>query len=74
MNKIAVIGVPRAGARRVGQEGAPQSFRQAALIERLRASGLHVDDFGRFESVSFLPDTENPESRIYFSCAMSLRE
>lgn len=64
MNKIAVIGVPSsAGARRVGQEGAPQSFRRAGFIEGLRAGGLHVDDFGDLESVSFLPDTENPKEQ-----------
>lgn len=64
MNKIAVIGVPSsAGARRVGQEQAPQSFRQAGLIEGLRASGLHVNDFGDLDAVSFRPDTENPREQ-----------
>ena len=64
MNKIAVIGVPSsAGARRIGQERAPQSFRQAALIERLRASGLHVDDFGDLNPVAFRPDKENPKEQ-----------
>jgi arginase len=64
MDKIAVIGVPSsAGARRVGQEGAPQSFRRTGFIESLRAGGLHVDDFGDLESISFRPDTENPREQ-----------
>jgi arginase len=64
MNKIAVIGVPSsAGARRVGQEAAPQSFRRAGFIEALGAGGLRVDDFGDLKPVSFLPDTENPREQ-----------
>ena len=64
MNKIAVIGVPSsAGARRIGQERAPQSFRQAALIERLRASGLHVDDLGDLNPVAFRPDKDSPKEQ-----------
>lgn len=60
MNKIAVIGAPSsAGARRVGQEGAPQSFRGAGLIESLRAAGLDVIDAGDLDQVSFRPDPEN---------------
>jgi len=64
MNKIAVIGVPSsAGARRAGQECAPQSFRRAGLIESVRAGGLHVNDFGDLESISFRPDAENPREQ-----------
>jgi arginase len=60
MNKIAVIGAPSsAGARRVGQEGAPQSFRGAGLIESLRAAGLDVIDAGDLDQVTFRPDPEN---------------
>jgi arginase family enzyme len=46
MNKVAVIGVPSSsGARRTGQELAPQLFRRAGIIERLRLAGLEVIDF-----------------------------
>jgi arginase len=64
MNKIVVIGVPSsAGARRVGQERAPQSFRQAGFIEGLRTAGLEVVDVGDLDQVSFRPDTENPREQ-----------
>lgn len=64
MNKIAVIGVPSsAGARRVGQEGAPQSFRQAGLIESLRAAGLDVIDAGNQDQITFRPDPENAKQQ-----------
>lgn len=64
MSKIAVIGVPSsAGARRTGQERAPQSFRRAGFIKRLRSVGLHVVDFGDLPRISFHPDAQNPKQQ-----------
>jgi arginase len=64
MNKVAVIGVPSsAGARRIGQELAPQSFRRAGLIERLRLAGLEVIDFGDLPEVSYRPDPQHPKQQ-----------
>jgi arginase len=64
MRKIGIIGVPSsAGARQSGQERSPQSFRQAGLIEKLRSSGLEVNDFGDLPQVSFEPDQQNPNSQ-----------
>lgn len=64
INKIAVIGVPSsAGARRTGQERAPQSFRSAGFIKRLRLGGLQVVDFGDLPQVRFRPDTQNPKQQ-----------
>lgn len=64
MKKISVIGVPSsAGARRIGQERAPQSFRRAGLIEKLGSAGLKVLDFGDLTEVSFRPDTKQPKQQ-----------
>ena len=47
MQKIGIVGVPSsAGARKTGQEQAPQAYRNANLIERLYSAGLSVTDFG----------------------------
>lgn len=57
MNKIKIIGVPSsAGARRVGQDRAPDSFRRAGLKESLEAGGLEVDSV-YLDHVIFRPDT-----------------
>lgn len=64
MNKVAIIGVPSsAGARRTGQERAPQSFRRAGFIEHLQSAGLEVIDFGDLPEVSFQPDRQHPKSQ-----------
>ncbi|MGD2155596.1 MAG: arginase family protein [Anaerolineales bacterium] len=64
MKKIAVIGVPSsAGARRIGQERAPQSFRRAGLIEKIRSSGLEVIDFGDLPEVTYHPDPKHPKQQ-----------
>jgi arginase len=64
MRKIGIIGVPSsAGARRTGQEQAPQSFRQAGLIENLQSSGLEVSDFGDLAEVPFQPDRQHPQAQ-----------
>jgi arginase len=63
LNKIVVIGVPSsAGARRIGQDRAPESFRRAGLIERLRAGGLEVTDVS-LDHVTFSPDPSHPQQQ-----------
>jgi arginase len=62
--KIALIGVPSsAGARKVGQEQAPQALRSAGLPQRLQADGHEVVDLGELSQVTFSPDTENPRQQ-----------
>lgn len=64
MNRLAVIGVPSsAGARRIGQERAPQSFRRVGFIERLQAAGMEVIDLGDLPEVSFQPDHQHPKAQ-----------
>ena len=64
MNKIAVIGVPSsAGARRTGQDRAPDSFCRAGLMECLRAAGLDVVEFVNLDHVAFVPDPANPKQQ-----------
>jgi arginase family enzyme len=44
---FALLGVPSsAGAHWPGQEKAPRALREAGLVERLRAAGLKVEDYG----------------------------
>ncbi len=41
MHTLAIIGVPSsAGARRIGQEKAPQALRQAGLVAQMQSAGL----------------------------------
>lgn len=62
--QVAIIGAPSsAGARRSGQERAPAAFRTAGLLERLRARGLEVADFGDSPTVSFRPDPAHPRQQ-----------
>ncbi len=64
MRKIGIIGVPSsAGARRTGQERAPQAFRQAGFIEHLQSAGLEVIDFGDPPEVLFQPDQQHPKAQ-----------
>ena len=64
MRKIGIIGVPSsAGARRTGQERAPQSFRRAGFIENLQSVGLEVSDFGDLAEVPFQPDQQHPKAQ-----------
>ncbi|MCH7665439.1 MAG: arginase family protein [Acidobacteria bacterium] len=61
MPRLAVIGVPSsAGARQIGQEGAPAAFRAAGLLGRLWARELDATDLGDLPTVSFRPDPEHP--------------
>ena len=64
MRKIGIIDVPSsAGARRSGQERAPQAFRQAGFIEHLQSAGLEVIDFGDPPEVLFRPDQQHPKAQ-----------
>lgn len=64
MPPLALIGVPSsAGARRLGQEGAPGALAAAGLAEALRAAGLDVADLGETPRVSFAPDRLAPGSQ-----------
>ena len=64
MRKIGIIDVPSsAGARRTGQERAPQAFRQAGFIEHLQSAGLEVIDFGDPPEVLFQPDQQHPKAQ-----------
>jgi arginase len=64
MSRVAIIGVPSsAGARSKGQEHAPQLFRQAGLIDRLRDVGLDVVDLGDLPMVSYEPDPDHPKEQ-----------
>ncbi len=63
-SRFALIGVPSsAGARRTGQEGAPAALRAAGLLEKLRATGLDVEDHGDLPTVTFHPDPEHPRQQ-----------
>jgi len=64
MKKICIVGVPSsAGARRTGQERAPQSFRRAGFIEHLHSAGLEVIDLGDLSEVPFRPDQQHPKAQ-----------
>ncbi len=64
MKKVCIVGVPSsAGARRTGQERAPQSFRRAGFIERLHSAGLEVIDLGDLSEVPFRPDQQHPKAQ-----------
>jgi arginase len=59
--KIALIGAPSsAGARKVGQEQAPQALRDAGLVQILEQDGHEIVDLGDTTVVSFVPDTAHP--------------
>jgi arginase len=63
-NTIALIGVPSsAGARKVGQEQAPQHLRAAGLVQQLRSAGHEVVDLGDLKQVRYVADTENPRAQ-----------
>lgn len=53
---ISVLGVPTsAGSHNPGQELAPAAWREAGLIEALRAAGLDVEDRGDLPAEPFRP-------------------
>src|SRR6185437_10126662 len=52
--QISVLGVPTsAGSHNPGQELAPAAWREAGLIEQLRAAGLDVEDRGDLPAAPF---------------------
>ena len=64
MNRIYIVGVPSsAGARRTGQERAPQSFRRAGFIDHLHSAGFEVTDLGDLSVVHFRPDQQHPKAQ-----------
>jgi len=64
VKKLGIIGVPSsAGARRTGQEQAPQSFRRAGLIKNLHSAGLEVVDLGDLPETPFRPDEQHPKAQ-----------
>lgn len=57
---LALIGAPTsAGAFAPGQEMAPAALRDAALVDRLRAGGIDVVDFGDLPLWRWRPDRAN---------------
>jgi len=64
MNKIALIGAASsAGARRTGQERAPELFRNIGIFDNLRAADLDVLDCGDIPRVRFEPDASHPKAQ-----------
>ena len=54
--QISMLGVPTsAGSHNPGQELAPAAWRDAGLIEQLRAAGLDVEDRGDLPAAPFRP-------------------
>lgn len=63
-NKIALLGAPTsAAALAPGHERAPAALRSAGLIDRLRAVGYEVNDFGDDPPQLYQPDEESPRAR-----------
>lgn len=64
MKRVIVIGVPSsAGARRIGQDRAPESIQKAGLIDCLTAGGIEVLYFVHLDHTSFRPDQANPHQQ-----------
>jgi arginase len=62
--EIALIGAASsAGARKAGQERAPQALRDAGLVQSLEGSGHDVLDWGDIDVVTFSEDLENPNQQ-----------
>jgi len=60
VKKLTLINVPSsAGARRVGQDRAPDSFREAGIIEHLRSGGFELTDVVDLEHIVFRADPDN---------------
>lgn len=75
MDKIAVIGVPSsAGARRTGQECAPEWLRNARLLECLQNAGSEVADFGDLPFVRYRLDPDHPNQQNAFLVAGVIRQ
>ena len=66
--KLAIVGVPSsAGARAKGQEKAPAALRGVGLVEKLKAAGHKVLDYGNTESFHFILDFDNPKAQNKFA-------
>lgn len=64
MSRIGIIGAPSsAGARRTGQERAPDSLRQAGLVRRLGEAGADVVDLGDLPLVAYEPDPDHSKAQ-----------
>jgi arginase len=63
-SRVALLGVPTsAGAFAPGQELAPRELRRAGLVERLRDSGVEVNDLGDSEVWRWRPDPASPRAQ-----------
>jgi arginase len=63
-SRLALLGVPTsAGAFAPGQERAPRELRRAGLVERLRDSGVEVNDLGDSEVWRWRPDPGAPRAQ-----------
>ena len=63
-SKIILIGVPSsAGARRTGQDRAPELLQNAGLIDCLTADGIDVLRFVHLAHAIFRPDPANPRQQ-----------
>jgi arginase len=73
MTRLTIIGVrSSAGARRVGQDRAPESFRKAGLHERLQSAGVEVVDSIDLDQVLFRPDLDHPrEQNLALVCEVA---
>src|SRR5215218_5967937 len=63
-SRVALLGVPTsAGAFAPGQELAPRELRRAGLVERLRDSGVEVNELGDSEVWRWRPDPASPRAQ-----------
>jgi arginase len=63
-NRIILLGSPTsAAAASAGHEGAPSALRSAGLVDRFRAIGYEVEDFGDDPVQITKPDEESPRAR-----------
>jgi arginase len=63
--KLAILGVPSSiGARNTGTEKAPGALRRAGLLDRLKAAGHEVKDWGDQEEAPYIPDEEPSHKKI----------
>jgi arginase len=61
---LGVLGVPAsAAAFSPGQERAPNALRHAGLLDKLRAAGVEVADFGDSPVWRWRPDPSNPRAQ-----------
>src|SRR5687768_16693560 len=71
---LRVIGVPSsAGAYAPGQERAPAALRAAGLLDRLRASGIDVQDLGDTAGFRWQVDRSHPRAMNASAVARAAR-